>query len=362
MLSMLRMLRMSRMKRCFLMAIAVCTFPSLGYAQIPLPSTFFGGCGQVRLGNDARQYGQFGLWLEYTVFTIRDINTCPISVAVEAHVPGVEHSGMAREGVFSASVTRQIMVPYAARWESRGSHQFSIWLPVPVEIKEFPQKLPNTVDDVVIEERREELDPVFECEVMQQGRWFGGMCELPNCPLIVDTARDGYKLTSVDNGVRFDLNADGVLEQVAWTRRDSDDAFLALDRNGNGRIDDGAELFGNHTPARPDTRDITTANGFEALKFVETPAYGQSARNSVIDARDAAFAHLVLWRDANHNGISEPDELQPVSESGLQAIHTDYKNSKRVDKHGNEFRQRSRVLWQDGQFDQIFDVWLNWRD
>ena len=95
-----------------------------------------------------------------------------------------------------------------------------------------------------------------------------------NCPLIVDTARDGYKLTSVDNGVRFDLNADGVLEQVAWTRRDSDDAFLALDRNGNGRIDDGGELFGNHTPARPDNREITTANGFEALKFVETPAYG----------------------------------------------------------------------------------------
>jgi hypothetical protein len=66
--------------------------------------------------------------------------------------------------------------------------------------------------------------------------------------------------------VRFDLDADGIPEQVAWTRPDSEDAFLALDRNGNGLIDDGTELFDNHTPARPDLPGITTANGFEALK------------------------------------------------------------------------------------------------
>ena len=76
-------------------------------------------------------------------------------------------------------------------------------------------------------------------------------------PIIVDTARDGYRLTSVANGVYFDVNADGTPERTAWTRRDSDDAFLAMDRNGNGRIDDGTELFGNYTPAyaRPEGRD-----------------------------------------------------------------------------------------------------------
>ena len=70
----------------------------------------------------------------------------------------------------------------------------------------------------------------------------------------------------------------------------------------------------------------------------------------------------MLWRDLNHNGLSEPDELQPVSESGLEAISTEYKYSRRVDKHGNEFRQRSRVLWNDGQYDHIYDIWLQWRD
>ena len=350
------------MKRFVLMTVVVCALPALGHAQIPLPGSLFANCGQVRLGNESRQYGEFGLWLQYDVFTNRDINSCPLSVAVEANVSGVPESGLTSIGIWAASVTRQIMVPRPGPWQTRGTHQFSLWLPWPVVIQEFPQPLPSTSSIAHIEARREDLDPVFECEVMQQGRWLGGMCELPNCPLIVDTARDGYKLTSVENGVRFDLNADGVPEQVAWTRRESDDAFLALDRNGNGRIDDGSELFGNHTPTGPETPEITTPNGFEALKFVETPSYGRSERNSVITARDAAFSQLVLWRDVNHNGLSEPEELQPVSESGLEAINTEYKNSKRVDKHGNEFRQRSRVLWKDGQYDHIFDVWLQWRD
>jgi hypothetical protein len=350
------------MKRVLLATVLVCSIPALGSAQIPLPSSIFANCGQVRIGNDSRQIGQYGMWLEYDVFTARDVNTCPISVAVTANVVGVSESGLTREGIWSASVSRQIPVPSPGPWQTRGAHQFSWWIPTPVIPQEFPQALPSTSSIAQISPRQEDLDPVFQCEVMQQGRWLGGMCELPNCPLIVDTGRDGYKLTSVDNGVRFDLNADGVAEQVAWTRRDSDDAFLALDRNGNGRIDDGSELFGNHTPAGPDQPDVTTPNGFEALKFVETPVYGQSERNEVITSRDAVFSRLVLWRDLNHNGISEPDELQPVSESGLEAISTEYKNSKRADKNGNEFRQRSRVKWSDGQYDHIFDVWLQWRD
>ena len=349
------------MNRFFIMVVVVCAFPAIGSAQIPLPSAFFGNCGQVRLGNDARQYGQRGMWLEYTVFTIRDVNTCPISVAVEAHVPGVAGSGMSAIGMFSATVNRQVPVPRSDRWESRGTHEFSIWIPFPIVITEFKQPLPSTVDEVFIEERREEDEPEYVCE-SQEGEFNDGKCAYANSPLIVDTARNGYRLTSVDNGVRFDLNADGVPEQVAWTRRDSDDAFLALDRNGNGRIDDGSELFGNYTPARPDTPGVTTPNGFEALKFVESAAYGASERNGVITARDAAFSRLLLWRDLNHNGLSEPDELQPVTESGLEAISTDYKTSRRADKHGNEFRQRSRVLWADGQYDHIFDIWLAWRD
>ena len=142
-------------------------------------------------------------------------------------------------------------------------------------------------------------------------------------PIIVDTGRDGYRLTSVKNGVHFDLNADGTPELTAWTRRDSDDAFLAMDRNGNGRIDDGTELFGNYTPAYTDRTDVTTLNGFEALAFLQGSAYGRSRLDHQIDRADAAFARLLLWRDANHNGLSEPDELTPLGAAGVRAISTD---------------------------------------
>ena len=81
------------MKRFVLMTVVVCTFPSVGYAQFPMPSSWFAGCGQVRVGNGSTQIGQYGLWLEYDVFTIRDLNTCPVTVAVTAHVPGVPESG-----------------------------------------------------------------------------------------------------------------------------------------------------------------------------------------------------------------------------------------------------------------------------
>ena len=260
------------MKRFFIMVVVVCAFPALGHAQIPLPSAFFGNCGQVRLGNDARQYGQRGMWLEYTVFTIRDVNTCPISVAVEAHVPGVAGSGLSAIGLFSASVNRQIPVPYPERWESRGTHEFSIWLPSPIVITEFKHPLPSDGGRGVHRgAARGRSNPMYRVRSPQEGELDDGKCAYPNSPLIVDTARDGYRLTSVDNGVRFDLNADGVPEQVAWTRRDSDDAFLALDRNGNGRIDDGSELFGNYTPARPDTpgdHDAQRVRGPEVRRVV----------------------------------------------------------------------------------------------
>ena len=352
------------MKRSLITAVLVCTFgASAAYAQqIPTPSQIFATCGQIRTGNSAHQFGHHGLWLEYIVWTARDVNLCPLTVEVEAHVPGVGGSGLTALGVFSASVNRQISVPYPGRWESKGRHGFVFWVPAVPWALPWSNELAPTATVAIIEASQEDVDPAYQCEVIDGGEWDDGKCAYPNSPLIVDTARDGYRLTSVENGVRFDLNADGVPEQVAWTRRDSDDAFLALDRNANGRIDDGSELFGNHTPARPDTPDITTPNGFEALKFVESTAYGVSERNGVINARDAAFSRLVLWRDLNHNGLSEPDELQPVTESGLEAINTEYKNSRRVDKHGNEFRQRSRVLWVDGQYDHIFDVWLAWRN
>lgn len=182
-------------------------------------------------------------------------------------------------------------------------------------------------------------------------------------PVLVDMQGDGYRLTNLENGVRFDLDADGTPEWVAWTEAESDDAWLALDRDGNGTIDSGKELFGNHTPVYEDRVDLHAVDGFDALAFLEGPDYGPSRVDGVITSNDTVWNRLVLWTDRNHNGISEPDELRPVSATKLRSIGTQADGSTPfVDANGNVFRLRAVSQWlaTQGRLTPryVYDVWL----
>jgi hypothetical protein len=183
-------------------------------------------------------------------------------------------------------------------------------------------------------------------------------CCLPGSPILIDVSGDGFNLTNAEDGVLFDLFNNGTPRHFGWTSPNSDDAWLVLDRNGNGTIDSGAELFGNFTP-QPDPAPGQERNGFVALAEYDKTHNGGNS-DGLITSADSIFPSLRLWQDLNHNGESEAAELKNLNTLGVTAIELDFKMSRKVDGSGNLFRYRARV--KDGQGARIgkwaWDVFL----
>lgn len=168
-------------------------------------------------------------------------------------------------------------------------------------------------------------------------------------PIVLNIGLGTYQLTSAARGVKFDLDATGSPVRTAWTPSDSDEGFLVWDRNANGQVDDGTELFGSVTPLSSGGRG---ANGFQALASYDAD------RNGMIDARDPAFAHLLLWFDRNHDGRTEPEELIPLSDLGITSLGLDVHWTGRRDTKGNMLRYQA-LFRQGNRSRPYYDVLLS---
>jgi len=196
------------------------------------------------------------------------------------------------------------------------------------------------VDEALASEDVADSDPGAEFGPVRDQAIGDGMCT--HSPLVLDIDGTGITTSAVGEGVAFDLLASGSAVRTAWP---TSGALLVLDRDGDGRITSGRELFGNNDGA---------ADGFASLAALD------DNRDGVIDARDAAFGKLALWRDANHDGISAPGELTGLVANGVLAIPLAHDVSSERDVHGNPLHERGRFLRANGQAGDVVDVWFRY--
>jgi hypothetical protein len=151
------------------------------------------------------------------------------------------------------------------------------------------------------------IDPATNTTYDNARKW-----RQPVDPLAFDLDGDGIETVGINgyNTVLFDHNGDGVKTGTGWVK--SDDALLVLDRNGNGMIDNGGELFG---------ADTVMSNGQKAANGLAALADLDSNHDGVFDASDAQYANARLWRDLNQNGTSEAGELMSLAEAGIASIN-----------------------------------------
>lgn len=148
-------------------------------------------------------------------------------------------------------------------------------------------------------------------------------------PLVLDLDGNGFRFSGWPDVVAFDIDDDGYAEIINWTGRDQADAFLVLDRNGNGSIDSGRELFGDATPLASGGR---ASDGFTALAELD------ENQDGLVDEGDPLFPELRLWIDADHDAHARPAELLDLATAGVSKIGVVAVLSERRDRHGNVLR------------------------
>ncbi|WP_298043567.1 calcium-binding protein, partial [uncultured Campylobacter sp.] len=173
-------------------------------------------------------------------------------------------------------------------------------------------------------------------------------------PLALDLNGDGkIGISPAPNGgAYFDHNGDGVSHRSSWISKE--DGILAYDRNGNGKIDDGSELFGNFTQIKDKEGNQRLAkDGYEALKEFD------SNNDGLIDNKDDNFKDLKIWQDANSNGISDEGELKSLDELGIASLSLNHNEVNEDLGGGNTLSLKGSYTKTDGTAHSMGDLNFN---
>ncbi|RYD97610.1 MAG: hypothetical protein EOP50_05570, partial [Sphingobacteriales bacterium] len=167
-------------------------------------------------------------------------------------------------------------------------------------------------------------------------------------PLVLDLdGINGAETISQTAGIHFDHDANQFAEQTGWVGKN--DGLLVWDRNANGQIDNGGELFGNHTVL---ASGENAAHGFAALAELD------ANQDGVINIADAAFANLRVFKDANGNGAVDAGELLTLAQAGVKSLNTAYAGQTETDAHGNQHLQAGSYTTTTGETRAMTDVWF----
>lgn len=179
--------------------------------------------------------------------------------------------------------------------------------------------------------------------------------EITRSPLVLDLNGDGVSTIAMSAGVHFDQNNNRFSELSGWVA--PTDGLLVRDLNNNGQIDGGSELFGNNTLLANGQK---AADGFASLAELDTNQDG------TVDSTEAAAAGVMIWKDANQNGITDPStgsgqvqgELLTLNQAGVSSLATGYAATSTVDAQGNQILQAGQYTATDGTSHAMDDVWF----
>ena len=164
--------------------------------------------------------------------------------------------------------------------------------------------------------------------------------------------KSGSNNNNENGGAYFDHNGDGVSHRSSWISKE--DGILAYDRNGNGKIDDGGELFGNFTQIKDkDGNQRLAKDGYEALKEFD------SNNDGLIDNKDDKFKDLKIWQDANSNGISDEGELKSLDELGIASLSLNHNEVNEDLGGGNTLSLKGSYIKKDGTAHSMGDLNFN---